>query len=251
MFEAIVHVLGRMTPDPLPFPNDSGPIYRETLPGRLPVEPFNTFSNLIFLVLIVYWGRKVFARGSKQDFLKGVIPVIALSLVGGMMFHGTRSHEFWLVLDWLPILLLSLALVIYMIAKLTPNIWGRLLIFLGIFALSLGLRFLPFPDGLRISLGYTITAFTISAPLLVYLWRTRWRYAGFAGSAVGVFLLAVYFRSIDRSQQFFEMGTHWVWHLLGGVAVHLLITFVYKDREAILEQQPPSPSYTPPARSRS
>ena len=36
-------------------PNDNGPIYVETLMGRFPVEPWNTYSNLLFLALIVFW----------------------------------------------------------------------------------------------------------------------------------------------------------------------------------------------------
>ena len=40
-------------------PGDFGPFYAETHMGRLPVEPWNTFSNLAFLAIAVYWAFKI------------------------------------------------------------------------------------------------------------------------------------------------------------------------------------------------
>ncbi|MER3375669.1 MAG: hypothetical protein RIM83_13605 [Allomuricauda sp.] len=107
----------------LRFPNDSGPIYLETVQGRLPVEPFNTYSNLVFLALLVYWGIKIYKNPKQQLFLACVLPVIGISYIGGTIYHATRSHEFWLRLDWMPIMLLCAALVIYFIFKLVRTWW--------------------------------------------------------------------------------------------------------------------------------
>lgn len=203
----------------------------ETVAGRIPVEPFNTYSNLIFLLIVLYWSRKVYGKARRHPFLAAAIPVIVISLIGGIMFHGTRSDPFWLYLDWVPIMLLSMAFVVYTIFKITPHYLHRALIFSAVLLFSFGLRFLPMPGGLRISLGYLITALTISIPLLVYLARTHWRFAGWVVAAFLTFGLAITFRSIDRTQTVLPMGTHWLWHILGGVAVHLMLIFVYKDRE--------------------
>ena len=51
-----------------PFPHDSGPIYQETLAGRLPVEPFNTFSNIFFLLIILYFSIRVYSDYRQQRF---------------------------------------------------------------------------------------------------------------------------------------------------------------------------------------
>ena len=211
------------------FPNDTGPIYLETLEGRFPVEPFNTYSNLIFVVLVVYWGLKVYKNPKQHQFLAWVLPIIAISYVGGTMFHATRSHEFWLRLDWMPIMFLCLALVIYFIFKLAQTWWSRLLLIVAILGASFLLRTLPIPSGLRISLGYVITALTILLPLGWHLYKTQWKNAGLASLAFLVFALAIYFRSIDLTQTFFPMGTHWLWHFFGGVAVHFLIAYIFKD----------------------
>ena len=213
----------------LKFPNDSGPIYLETLEGRFPVEPFNTYSNLVFLAIIIYWGIKVYKNPGQHLFLAWVIPVIAISYVGGTIYHATRSHEFWLRLDWMPIMLLCIALMIYFIFKLVANWWQRILVIILLLTVSIILRMLPIPTSLRISIGYTITALTILFPIGWYLFKTKGKGLLWIVLAFGFFALAIYFRSIDLSQTSFSMGTHWLWHFFGGVAVHFLIAYIFRD----------------------
>lgn len=213
----------------LKFPNDSGPIYLETLEGRWPVEPFNTYSNLIFLLIIIYWGIRVYKHPKEHLFLAWVLPVIAISYIGGTIYHATRSHEFWLKLDWMPIMLLCAALVIYFIFKVVRTWWQRLLLVFLLLGTSYMLRILPISPGWRISLGYVITAATILLPLVGYLIKTQGKNAILVITAFTIFSVAILFRSIDKSQSFFPMGTHWLWHFFGGVAVHFLIAYIFKD----------------------
>ncbi len=211
------------------FPQDSGPIYMETAEGRFPIEPFNTYSNLIFLVLIIYWGIKVYRNPKQHQFLAWVLPIIGISYVGGTVYHATRSHEFWLRLDWMPIMLLCAALVIYFIFKLVKSGWQRFLLITVLLGASFLLRVLPIPTGLRISIGYVITAATILVPIVWYLVKTRSKNMGYVIVAFLIFAVAIFFRSIDLHQNFFPMGTHWLWHILGGIAVHFLIAYIFKD----------------------
>ncbi len=213
----------------LKFPNDSGPIYLETVEGRFPVEPFNTYSNLIFVAILVYWGLKVYKSPKRHQFLAWVLPVIAISYIGGTLFHATRSHEFWLRLDWMPIMLLCLMLVVYFVFKLVDRWWKRLVLVTIFIGASFLLRVLPIPLGLRISLGYVITATTILFPLVWYLVKTQGNNAVLVALAFLFFGIAIYFRSIDLTQTSLSMGTHWLWHFFGGVAVHFLIAFIFKD----------------------
>jgi len=211
------------------FPQDSGPIYLETVEGRFPVEPFNTYSNLIFFVLIIYWGIKVYRNPKQHQFLAWVLPIIGISYIGGTVYHATRSHEFWLRLDWMPIMLLCAALVIYFIFKLVKSWWQQLLLITALLGASFLLRILPIPTGLRISLGYVITVATILVPLVWYLVKTKGKNITYVAVAFLIFSVAIFFRSIDLYQNFFPMGTHWLWHLLGGIAVHFLIAYIFKD----------------------
>ncbi|MEN1784018.1 MAG: hypothetical protein AAGF77_02670 [Bacteroidota bacterium] len=216
------------------FPNDSGPIYMETMPGRFPVEPFNTFSNFIFVVILIYWGIRVYKNPKKHLFLAFVLPIIFISFIGGTVYHGTRSAEVWLLLDWVPIILLGLLTAVYFICLVVNPWWQRLLFIIGLLGVSFLLRTIPMPASMRISLGYVITALTILLPLVLYLIRIKGKNIFWAMGAFVIFGLAVFFRSIDLNQTVLPMGTHWLWHFFDGVAVHLLIGFIFKDNLLLL-----------------
>ena len=134
------------------FPNDSGPIYKETLEGGFPVEPWNTASNLIFLFILIYWSLKVYPMASRHLFLAWSLPVLLIGYIGGTMFHGTRSHEAWLLMDWVPIMVLCMAAVVHFIFKITRRWMQRLGILILIFAVSFGVRTLPLPPKISVSL---------------------------------------------------------------------------------------------------
>ncbi len=214
-------------------PLDTGPIYKETLMGRLPVEPFNTFSNLIFLCIIIYFSLKVYKEVKRHRFLSFGIPILAIGFVGGTIYHATRSHELWLVMDWLPIMILCLAVVVYFIFKLYTTWWQRLLMIILIIGSSFAIRFIPMPVGLRISLGYIITSVTVILPILLYLKKTKWINISSIALAVLCFCIAITFRSVDKIIDFswLYMGTHWLWHLFGGVSVYFLMNYIYLDGE--------------------
>lgn len=216
------------------FPNDSGPIYQETLEGRLPVEPFNTFSNLIFIIILIYFGRKVYKKPKQHPFFFFAIPVIFISWIGGTMFHGTRSHEFWLVLDWLPIMLVCLGGIIYFIVKIKKKWWERILVLLSLLFFSFIPRQFPLPDEYRISFGYVITAITVLTPFIWYCYKTQWKNAQLILYGCLIFAVAVTFRTLDNTMVLLPMGTHWLWHTFGGIAVFYLLLYIYKDSESLL-----------------
>lgn len=212
-------------------PNDSGPIYKETLMGRLPVEPFNTISNLIFLVIIIYFSIRIYKNVKQHRFLAFCMPILAIGFTGGTLFHGTRSHQIWLFMDWVPIMILCISAVFYFIFKLYKTWWKRLLAVIIILSASFGVRLLPFPDTIRISLGYVVTAITVLLPIMLYLIKTKGVHKELIILAVFSFVIAVSFRSADKIVQvdWLFMGTHWLWHLFGGISVFFLMLYVYQD----------------------
>ena len=216
------------------FPNDTGPIYKETIAGRFPVEPFNTYSNLIFLFIVVYFGIKIYRKPKKQWFLMIALPFIFIGYVGGTLYHGLRNEEAWLLLDWVPIRGLSFAALLYFIFK-WQDTWGKRLIFvLSIGLAFIGLRYLPLPKQLEHSIGYLISALSILIPILGYLIKTKWRYAKSVLTAFVIFGFAVLFRVLDNRLdfEFFWMGTHWLWHIFGGTAVFFILQYIYRDNKA-------------------
>ncbi|TRZ46439.1 hypothetical protein DMZ48_00910 [Robertkochia solimangrovi] len=215
-------------------PNDTGPIYTETLMGRIPVEPFNTFSNLVFLFIVIFWGVRVWKNRNDQRYLSLVLPVLFIGWIGGTLFHGTRSHEIWLLMDWVPIVLLCFSAVVYLIFRLWENWSMRIMVTLLILGTSLIVRNLPFPHQVSITIGYIVTAITLLVPLLIYLFRTGYRNVGDVVLAFTFFSVAIIFRVLDRRQDFSDIGTHWLWHLFGGIAVFFIIRYLYEDRKVKL-----------------
>lgn len=210
-------------------PHDSGPIYKETLMGRLPVEPFNTYSNLLFLLFISYFALKVYRNPKQHLFLAWAIPVIFIGFVGGTLYHGTRSAEIWLYMDWVPIMVLCLAATIYFICKTTPSVLYRTLWIIATFGLNIGIRMLPIPKGLSISIGYTVTAIAVLLPLFAYCYKRNWYKLYLLCLAVGSFILAISCRIADKRFDILPMGSHWLWHSFGAIAVYFLMRYIYED----------------------
>ena len=213
-------------------PNDTGPIYRETIMNRLPVEPFNTFSNLIFLGIIIYFSIKVYKNIRKHTFLAFCIPILTVGFVGGTLFHGTRSHQMWLFMDWVPIMILCISAVFYFVFKLYTIWWKRLIAIFIILGVSFFVRLLPFPPAVRISLGYAVTAVTVLLPIVLYLIKTRCTHKNLIIIAILSFIVAISCRSADKIIQWdwLYMGTHWLWHLFGGISVFFLMLYIYMDQ---------------------
>lgn len=214
-------------------PKDNGPIYQETVMDRIPVEPFNTFSNLIFVIVLLYFWVKIRKNPKQHPFFLFAIPLISAGWLGGTVYHGTRSHQFWLVLDWMPIMLVCLGGIIYFILKIKKKWWERVLLFSGLLILSLIPRRIQLPQTYQISFGYIVTALTVLTPFIWYAYKTRWKNVHLIIVGAIIFALAITFRTLDNTAELLPMGTHWLWHIFGGIAVYLLLLYIYKDKETI------------------
>ena len=218
-------------------PNDRGPIYLETLMGRFPVEPWNTFSNLLFLALIVFWFLRVRGHVPDHRFIAYSLPVFLIGWVGGTVYHATRSHNVWLFLDFVPIALLAFAVAMFFWRRQGISWFVAPFLVIGPLVLA-GVTFSVLRDahGSVRFLGFPVIALAILMPVLRHLARTGWKDAGLVAGALVGFAVAIGFRSIDLrvSIAFLPMGTHWLWHSFGAAAVHLLMLYIYRGerREA-------------------
>lgn len=217
---------------------DGGPIYKETDLTRFPVEPFNTFSNLVFFLIILYFSFKVYREAKTHYFLAWSLPVLFLGFIGGTVYHASRSHPVWLYLDWVPIVLLCMAASFYFVFKIPKPLLFKIGIIALIVFISIGGRRLPVPPSYKESLGYLATAAALLLPMAWYVISTRGRHAGLIVSALGCFTLAIFFRMLDRfvQSEFLYMGTHWLWHLFGGISVFFLMSYIYID--ALADKEP-------------
>ncbi len=212
------------------FPNDSGPIYKETIQGRFPVEPFNTFSNLLFLAIILYFSVRVYRNVKQQTFLAYALPILLIGFVGGTVYHATRSHEVWLLMDWVPIVVLCFSASVYFTFKDGENSFQKYGLLALVLVLLFGVRFIDWPNKLGTSIGYIATALGLLLPMCIYLIKTKFRFGKYILFALLSFCGAISFRILDKRSDFLEMGTHWLWHSFGAIAVFFLMMYIYKDR---------------------
>lgn len=212
--------------------SDLGPRYAETDPAHFPVDAWATWTNLIFLVVIVYWSRRLRGQAHRHRMLAVAIPLLTIGWIGGTIYHATRSHVCWTLLDWCPIVILVLAAAWWLWRRLLP---GGALAFcvtlLPLLVASMLARFLANSGPAGISISYAILAAGVVVPAVVCCVRRpdvwRWLVA-----VLVCFTLALTFRICDArlSAAGWPHGSHYLWHIFGGLATFFMFGFLYALR---------------------
>jgi hypothetical protein len=223
-------------------PNDPGPIYTETLlaseAASWPVEPWNTWSNLVFVAILLHISLRTKLNYKRYPLIVFSLPVLAIGLLGGTVYHATRSHVAWLILDFMPILILTSAAAIAYWRALVGSTPKAVCLFLLVAVSGRSLAWaLNVERSIKISLSYAAAALAILIPIfLIARKRSRTDRLLVVGITLS-FASAVAFRMFDRPipglphEPLLPMGTHFLWHLLGGGAVWLLIILTIRLRE--------------------
>lgn len=211
---------------------DHGPRYAETALGRFPVEPVNTLSNLIFLAVLILLVWRLTTKHRWTPFFFSVAAILFIGWIGGTIYHATRSSVVWLLLDWVPIAVLCLMGATWFSLHLEPRTRRRML-FVGIPLLLLtlaaaeGLR----PAAMRIGGGYAVLAAAVELPAILHCAQNRGRRAGLLLGAVGSFAVALGCRFADAHfiGETPRLGTHFLWHLFGGLAAYFVLEYLWRD----------------------
>lgn len=214
---------------------DHGPIYIETLlamakdPRPVVMEPWNTGSALLFIFIALCWMRRLHGRKTKDVFLPFAVTLLLVGGIGGTLYHGLRTQRIYLLMDWMPIAILSVTFVVWIVEQLTHR---KVLVFLVPVLGFLSLLVLHHVfvrlrlTSLGPSVGYVFLALYILIPLFLHLRKEKYLGAKYVYGATGAFLVAYLCRSIDR-MALLPMGTHFLWHVFGAVATHLLLSYVW------------------------
>lgn len=215
---------------------DMGPVYYETETahaGHLIVEPFNAFSSLAMslaaLMILIILVRKDFRD---FPFLSYVFsPLIFIGGIGSTLFHAFRTSQFFLLMDWLPILLLTILLALYYWYKVYPR-WYFIVIM--VFAILL-MRMLPvmfLKGSAAINLSYFISGLVIIVPILLFTARNRFVHWKPLALSVVALLFALFFRYTDDFESLIlPMGTHWLWHIFSGIGAWFLGVYIYRTSD--------------------
>lgn len=208
---------------------DGGLWYTETDPSHTIVEPFNAASAIVFIFIASWWIYKLRGKIEERSFLFISSIILMIGAIGGSIYHAFRISAFFIYMDWLPILILCLMASTYFLYHVLHNLWLSLAIMIGIILFQIGVWNIGNTRGhYNINVNYALMAFTVLGPLYWFLKTKKFRDWHLVLFALIAFLCALFFRIVDQDK-WWAIGTHFLWHLFGAVACHLMFLFIYRS----------------------
>ncbi len=194
------------------------------------MEPWNALTSLVMMVPALIWFFRLRKEWKRYRFLLWCIPWLVLGSLGSALFHAFRSSQVFLLMDVLPMAVLTLSVSIYFWVQVLPSWWMVFLVLVPSFLLRFWMfEFLPMQAA--INLSYLLTGVLIFLPLLIILVRTRFlAWTDLLLSAASL-SLALLFRKMDSwNIPQLPMGTHFLWHLLSAPGAWFLAKYLYRYR---------------------
>ncbi len=213
---------------------DFGPRYTETNFDQFPVEPLNTFSNLLFLFVCLYWFLKLkhISNSSFKTYLKRALPLLLIGYLGGTLYHATRAHWLWMLMDVLPIYLIGWLTALYLWGLVNVSKKLIFMAFLVLFLLPNIILWTFYSEfSHKITFGYISLVVPCLLPILIDLYNTRWKFVVSVFIPLILISIALTMRVLDDHpwiQNNYPWGTHWLWHMGGALTSHFLLLFMEK-----------------------
>ncbi len=204
-------------------------IYCERLSAEFWAEPVNALSNISFVIAAWYawvlWKKQPSRTGSSRS-----IPFLAITIVliglGSFLFH-TFANRWSMLAD---VAFITLFMYVYLGTLLRKvfglRVRGIVTSLIAFFAVGAAIIQVVPPDLFNGSEGYfaSILAFSalIMASINKNLPHTRVLVLGLV-----TFMISIFFRSVDMEWcEDWPMGTHFLWHVLNGVVLYLLMRYL-------------------------
>jgi len=213
-------------------PLDSGPLYKETLMGRWPVEPWNTWSTLAFLALVLYWFFKIRKNWRQHKMIMVCVILVGIGFVGGFLYHSFRNSIWWLMIDWVPVLLTANVVALFYWKQIVERWWLAVICTYAPLLLSIPLRkATAFDSTMHMVVGYSAVFLAVIFPLIFFSWKTRCKNIIYMLVGIVAITAAILLRTYDNHAMLavFPMGTHFLWHTLGAFTCHMLMLYTYKS----------------------
>jgi hemolysin III len=214
-------------------PPDGGMPYTETNLEHTFPEPLNTFTSCFFLAIAIYWTFKLRGYSRQHAFLSIAVILLYIGGIGGTIYHGLRQWGFFIMMDWLPIMLLCVSGGVYFLARLTR--WYYAVLFVLAYAAFQFFARNHFREGgkiqLFININYAILAAMVLLPVGGYLISTKFKNGRWVGFALLAFVLALTFRVADP-WGWMAFGTHFLWHTFGAIAAFCMFQYIYLVNKA-------------------
>lgn len=211
---------------------DDGPVYAETLLGHRPfVEPWNSLSSLFIAGAGAVFLFKIRKGEPGYGFILFSAIMLLIGGIGSTLFHGLRTSGWLVIMDFLPIIIVSLAIGIVFWKRVVHNWWLAALIVAVLFSIRVFLmqngEVLHIAKQGLINLSYFIAGVTIFLPCLIFLIRTRLHKSGYLFTALGLMSAALVFRLIDMDVvSWLPIGTHFLWHITSGIGAYFMGLYI-------------------------
>ncbi|MBL7688651.1 MAG: ceramidase domain-containing protein [Bdellovibrionaceae bacterium] len=202
-------------------------VYCERLSPEFWAEPANAISNLGF-VLVGIWALGRAKRGSASPMVIFLSAMVAVVGLGSFLFH-TYANTLSLIGDLLPIFIFTSAYLYHSLHHYLKWSRGRAWIALAAVILSMLFVQIAIPNrilnGSLLYLPPLIALFAIANAIKRRQLAIAQRYQ----AAAIVFTLSLALRTIDFVVcDSFPMGTHFLWHLLNGACLGLLMLIAFQ-----------------------
>ena len=147
---------------------DGGPWYAETqVTDAFIIEPWNAFSSLAIAAPAFYFLWKIRKNPKQYGFLLAAIPFLMLNGIGSTLFHGFRTSRFFLIMDFIPALIVTLMVTVYFWSKVLPKWWMSFAVITPIFLMRFGIIDL-IPGRGGINMSYTISGIAFLVPVFLH-----------------------------------------------------------------------------------
>jgi hypothetical protein len=213
-------------------PPDGGILYAETNMHHLFPEPLNTITSCFFLAIAIYWTVKLRGKARQHSFLTAAIALLYIGGIGGTIYHGLRQWRFFIMMDWLPIMLLCLAAGVYFLGRVTKWYYAVAFVLLYLVFQFYG-RKLMIEQGdiqLFININYAVLAGMVLLPVVAFLIATKFNKGKWVAFALVAFIAALTFRVTD-GWHLISWGTHFLWHTFGAIAAFCMFQYIYLINE--------------------
>jgi len=200
-------------------------------------QPVNTATNIAFLIAGILLINFYLKTKKKSKWISTLIILVFFIGIGSTIWHysGTKIGK---LLDVGPISLFMFVSIYYFLKKIVKMSGLKIIVSLIIFGmLSLLSLLIVKEEPFKSSAGY-LPALLVLALLTYYAVKKVNLISKELFYAFITFLLAIIFRSTDFLVcNNFLIGTHFLWHILNGIFVYLLVKALIKYETASLIPQ--------------
>lgn len=216
---------------------DGGPWYAEThITNNIIVEPWNAFSSLLIAAPAFYFLWKIRNQKKEYAFLLVAVPFLVLNGIGSTLFHGLRATRAFLIMDFVPALILTLMITVYFWAKALPKWWMGFIAVTPVFLMRFGVLDL-WPGQGGINASYIISGIAFLAPLFLIMQKYKYKKVFSIIMGTVCFIAAIWFRQVDYDYvHIFPWGTHFLWHTFSGIGAYFLADYLYFIRTQEIRQ---------------